>query len=94
MKLATEQHAEIANTFMPPIITCLKVLDVLCNENVTADVPNDIVDDIEKVRDALGATPSASRNSDSSILSRCKTSLRVTGLDGHSTRTVTPTGIA
>jgi hypothetical protein len=61
MKLATEQHAEIANTFMPPIITCLKVLDVLCNENVTADVPNDIVDDIEKVRDALGATPLAPR---------------------------------
>jgi hypothetical protein len=72
MKLTTEQHVEIAKHLYAADHHLLKVCDVLCNRNVTPSVPSSIVDDIEKVRDALGATPSASRNSQTSILGKCE----------------------
>ena len=72
MKLTKEQHAEIAKHLHAADHHLLKVLDVLYNRNGTTNVPADIVVDIEKVRDAVGATSSASPNSEISILSRCE----------------------
>ena len=72
MKLTKEQHAEIAKHLQAADNHLLKVLNVLCNRNGTTNVPVDIVADIENVRNVVGATSSASPNSEISILSRCE----------------------
>jgi hypothetical protein len=70
MKLTTEEHAQIAEHLHAVDHHLLKVLNILRNRNGTANVPIDIVNDIENIRDAIGATPAPP--ADNSILAKCQ----------------------
>jgi hypothetical protein len=72
MKLTTEQHAEIAKHLHAADHHLMRVLNIMCPGTGSANVPIEIVDDIEEVREALGAATSASRQSIGSILDRCE----------------------
>jgi hypothetical protein len=66
MKLTVEQHAEIAKHLHAADHHLLKALEIM-----KARIPVDIVNEIENVRDALGAA-TASRITEGSILERCQ----------------------
>ena len=72
MKLTTEQHAEIAKHLHAADHHLMKVLNIMCPGTGTANVPIDIVKDIEELRDRLGGATSPSRQSIGSILERCQ----------------------
>lgn len=72
MHLTREQHADIAKHLHAADHHLLKVLNIMSVEHGHANVPIDIIRDIEALRDDLGATSGGSRNTAGSVLGRCQ----------------------
>jgi hypothetical protein len=72
VKLTVEEHAEIAKHLHAADHHLLDALHIMCNYNGTKNVPGDIISEIEKVRDEIGAASSASRHAKGDIVHQCQ----------------------
>jgi hypothetical protein len=75
MHLTREQHTDIAKHLHAADHHLLNVLNIMYVEHGHANVPIEIIRDIEALRDNLGAASGGSRNTAGSILDRCQTVL-------------------
>ncbi|MCU1339656.1 MAG: hypothetical protein JWO19_5237 [Bryobacterales bacterium] len=72
MKLTIEQHREIAQHLHFADSHLYAALRLMCPGDGTTNVPLEIVTEIERLRDDMGAASSPSRHSAGDILHQCQ----------------------
>ncbi len=71
-QLTVEQHRELSAHLHAADHHLLKVLRLMCPGDGTSKAPIALIDEIEELRETLGAATSSSRQSKGSITSQCE----------------------